>query len=56
MNKAEIQKKITELESIMSQYKNELGILETELFKVISEYQDALKKEKIKEIKQRLNI
>jgi hypothetical protein len=54
MTKDEIQKKITELQSIMSQYKDELGTLETELFKVISDYEKALKEEKIKEIKQKL--
>jgi oligoendopeptidase F len=56
MDKDEIQKKIAELESIMAQYKNELSVFEKEIFKVISEYQNALKEEKIKEIKQNLNI
>lgn len=51
-----IQQKIKELELIMSQYKNNLGGLEKELFQAISDYQKALKDEKIKEIKQNLNI
>lgn len=52
----EIRQKIKELEIIMSQYKNDLGGLENELLQVISDYQKALKDEKIKEIKQSLNI
>ncbi len=56
MVKEDIRKKITELESIMAQHKNDLSAVEVEIFKVISEYQNALKEEKIKEIKQSLNI
>jgi len=56
MDKRQIQEKIDELKSIMSQHKNELGKLEKEFFDVIGEYQKALEKEKIKEIKRNLNI
>ena len=52
----EIKQRIKELELIMSQHKSDLGILEKELFKSISEYKNALKEEKIKEIKISLNI
>ncbi len=51
----EIQQKIKELESILFQYKNDLGIQEKELFQTISEYKNALREEKIKELKQNLN-
>ena len=52
----EIKQRIKELESIISQHKNDLGGLEKELSKSISEYKKALKEEKIKEIKQAINI
>ena len=51
MDRQEIQKKIRELRAIMSQYKQELGGLEKELFRAISDYQKALEEEKIKEIR-----
>ena len=56
MTKEEIQQKIKELELIMSQYKNDLGELDKELFKTISDYRKALDEERIKEIKKSLNI
>ena len=55
MSKEEIQQKIKELELIMSQYKNELGSLEKELFQALSDYQKALEEEKLKEIRQSLS-
>lgn len=55
MDKKEIQNKITELNNILSTYRGELSGLEKELFQAISEYQKALEKEKIKEIKQSPN-
>lgn len=54
MNKQEIQKKVAELKTIMSQYKKEFDILEKELYYAISDYQKALEEEKIKEIKDKL--
>ena len=39
----EIKQRIKELELIMSQHKSDLGILEKELFKSITEYKNALK-------------
>jgi hypothetical protein len=56
MTKEEIQQKVKELQLVMSKYKNNLGTLEKELFQAISDYQKALDQEKIKEIKQSLNI
>lgn len=56
MTKEEIQQKIKELELIMSEYKNDLSALEKELFQAISDYRKALDQEKIKQIKQSLNI
>lgn len=55
MNSQEIQQKAKELQSIMTQYKHELGSLEKELFKAISDYQKALEEEKLKEIRDNLN-
>jgi regulator of replication initiation timing len=55
MNSQEIQQKVVELKSIMTQYKQELGGLERELYRAISEYQKALEDEKLKEIRQSLN-
>jgi|694.fasta_scaffold01223_29 hypothetical protein len=46
MNKEEIQKQIKDLEHIMSKYKQDLGLLEKELFETIYEYNKALEKEK----------
>lgn len=56
MSKDEIEQKMKELQSVLSQYKDELGVLETELFSVVSDYQKALEEEKVKEIKQTLQI
>ncbi len=55
MNGQEIQRKVTELQSIMSQYKHELGSIEKELYRAISDYQKALEDEKLKEIRQSLS-
>ncbi len=54
MDGKEIQQKVAELQSIMSQYKHELGSLEKELYRAISDYQKALEEEKLKEIRQGL--
>ena len=51
MDGQEIKKKVAELQSIMSQYKHELGSLEKELYRAISDYQNALEEEKLKEIR-----
>jgi hypothetical protein len=56
MTKEEIQQKVKELQLIMSQYKNNLGTLEKELFQAVSDYQKSLDQERIKEIRQSLNI
>lgn len=56
MSDPKIQQKVKELESIMLQYKQELGVLDKELFQAISDYQKALDEERLKEIKQSLNI
>lgn len=55
-NSQEIKQKISELQAILSQYKNKLGSLEKELNQVISEYRKALEKEKINELKKELNL
>ncbi len=54
MNSQEIQQKIAELQSIMSQYKHRLGRLEKELYQAILDYQQALEEEKLKEIRSSL--
>ncbi len=51
MDKQEIQRKAGELQAILVQYKSGLSVLEKELLKAISDYQDALKEEKLKEIR-----
>ena len=51
MDKQEIQRKVDELKVILVEYKNNLGTLEKELLKVVADYHDALKEEKLKEIK-----
>lgn len=38
----------------MSEYKHELGALEKELYRAISDYQKALEEEKLKEIRDSL--
>lgn len=55
MDGQQIQQKVTELKSIMTQYKHELGGLERELYRAISEYQKALEEEKLKELRQSLS-
>lgn len=55
MDSQEIAKKVTQLQSIMSRYKHDLGILKKELNQAISEYQKALEEEKLKEIRQNLS-
>jgi len=54
MNSEEIQKKANELKEIMANYKHELGSLEKELYRAISDYQKALEEEKLKEIRDSL--
>ena len=55
MNKQEIEQKVKELQSIMSEYKQHLNSLEKELYRAISEYQKALEEEKVKEIRDGLS-
>jgi hypothetical protein len=55
MTSQDIQQKVAELRSIMSQYKHELGGLEKELYRAISDYQKALEEEKLKEIRDSLS-
>jgi hypothetical protein len=55
-NSDEIKQKITELQAILSQYKNKFGSLENELNQVISEYRKALEKQKISDLKKKLNL
>ena len=54
MKSQDIEEKITELKSIIDQYRHELGGLEKELYRAISDYQKALEEEKMKEIRQDL--
>lgn len=54
MDKNEIQNKATELKNILSKYKSELTQLEKQLFVTISEYQKAMDKERIRELKESL--
>jgi DNA anti-recombination protein RmuC len=54
MNSQEIQQKVTELQAILSQFRLELGNLEKELYQAITDYQEALKEERLKEIRQSL--
>jgi len=51
MDKSEIQEKADELRTILVKYKSDLGTLEKELLKAIAEYHDALKDEKLKELR-----
>jgi len=54
MNSQEIQQKAKELQFIMSQYKHDLGAIEKELYRAISDYQKALEEEKLKELRSNL--
>ena len=55
MNSQDIQQKVKDLNSILSEYKYELSGLEKELYRAISDYQKALEKVKLKEIRQSLS-
>lgn len=55
MGNQEIQQKVKELQAIMANYKHELGSLEKELYRAISEYQKVLEEEKLKEIRDSLS-
>ena len=55
MDKDEIQQKTAELQQIILEYKNELGVAERELSQAILNYQKALEDEKISEIKKSLD-
>ena len=52
MDKQEIQRKAAELQKVFSEYKGNLNLLEKELLKAIAAYHDALKEEKLKEIRE----
>ncbi len=52
MTQEEIQEKMREIEAIISQYKSDLSALEKELIQVMSDYQNALDQEKMKQIVQ----
>ncbi|MDB5259349.1 MAG: hypothetical protein JWO73_557 [Candidatus Taylorbacteria bacterium] len=56
MDSKEIRTKAEELKSILSASRGELSILEKELLNAVGEYQKALNEEKIREIKQTLDI
>jgi hypothetical protein len=51
MDQQEIQRKASELQTIMSDYKKELGTREKELFDAVEAYLAALKETKLMEIK-----
>lgn len=55
MDQHEIQKKVKELQAIMAEHKQGLGSLEKELYNAISDYQNALEEEKLREIRTNLN-
>jgi hypothetical protein len=51
MDQQEIQRKASELQTIMSDYKKELGAREKELFDAVEAYLGALKDARLAEIK-----
>jgi hypothetical protein len=55
MRAQDIQRKVAELKTILTHYKRELGGLEKELYRAISDYQKALEREKLKEIKESIS-
>jgi hypothetical protein len=52
MDQHEIQGKANELNDLLSRYGHDLGTLEKELSAAIQRYHEALKEEKLKEIKE----
>jgi len=52
MDQPEIERKASELAAILAKYKSDLGALEKELLAAITEYHEALRQEKLKEIKE----
>jgi hypothetical protein len=51
MDKEEIRTKTEELRTILAEYRSNLEPLEKELLEAVQRYQDALKEEKLKEIR-----
>ena len=51
MDQQVILQKAEELNAILTKYKSDLGVLEKELLVAVGEYHEALKQEKLKEIK-----
>lgn len=56
MDQSEINNKARELENILLQYRSELSELEAELLNVVAEYRKVTDQERIRELKQQLNI
>lgn len=56
MDRSEINNKARELENILLQYRSELSELEAELLNVVAEYRKVTDQERIRELKQQLNI
>jgi hypothetical protein len=54
MDKAEIERKAEELSDILVKYKKDLGALEGGLFGAINAYHEALKAEKLKEMREKI--
>ena len=55
MDQQEIQRKAAELQTIMTDYKKELGAREKELFDAVDAYLAALKEAKLEEIKKSIH-
>ena len=55
MDQQEIQRKATELQTIMTDYKKELGAREKELFDAVDAYLVALKEANLDEIKKSIH-
>ena len=56
MDKQEIGRRATALNTILVQYESDLGALEKELLKAVEDYHEALKQEKLKELKESIKI
>jgi hypothetical protein len=51
MDSQEIKQRTAALDDLIAKYKSDLGVLERELAKTIGDYHEALRVEKLKEIK-----
>lgn len=56
MDNLEIKRRATALNSILIKYETDLGVLEKELLKAVEDYHEALKQEKLKELRESIKI